>query len=76
MTLEELKKGRSIVEMPPITTDLTERDREIQFLRTEIAAIHSSWTYRLGSILTFIPRGIRRVINCKKSIAGATLSRE
>jgi len=76
LQLDELKKGRSIVEMPPVTTDLTERDREIQFLRTEIAAIHSSWTYRLGSILTFIPRGIRRVINCKKEHSwGYTLAR-
>lgn len=76
LQLDELKKGRSIVEMPPVTTDLTERDREIQLLRTEIAAIHSSWTYRLGSILTFIPRGIRRVINCKKEHSwGYTLAR-
>lgn len=74
--INELRKGKNIVEYPPVTGDLTERDREIQLLRTEIAAIHSSWTYKLGSILTFIPRGFRRVKNCKREHSwGYTLGR-
>lgn len=38
--------------------------RRVKRANREIAAIHASWTYRIGRFITFIPRKIRGGIRC------------
>ena len=39
-------------------------DRKMTFYKNEIIAIRSSYSYRIGRFITFIPRKIRGVVRC------------
>lgn len=73
--VDELKTQRQAAEDNTVCANF-DLNREISFLRSEIAAIHCSWTYRLGSLITLLPRIVRRVYRCYREHGfGYTLSR-
>ncbi len=38
---------------------LTDKQEEADFWREELKKTHASWTYRLGRVVTWLPRKVR-----------------
>lgn len=41
---------------------LANRERALKACRSEIDAIHSSFTYRIGRVITWLPRMLRKIL--------------
>ena len=59
-----------------LSRKLKASEAKVKYLNNEIKAIRSSWTYRLGSFITWLPRKVRGFFRClKENGFGYTMSR-